>query len=69
MRCFACLSRLPRAVLLLCARSYSARRAACALARCSVRCCCCAREVLLRAVLLVLQLVEAWGAVAVRKEF
>ena len=54
-RCCLCLSPLPRAVLLLCARSFAACSAACASARCRVRCCCCARRVSLRAGLRVIQ--------------
>ena len=64
-RCCLCLSPLPRAVLLLCPRSFAVRVAACDSARCLVRCCCCARVVLLRAGLLVFQRVAACSAAAV----
>jgi hypothetical protein len=58
-------SALPRAVLLLCAMSFSVRGAACDTARCLVRCRCCARGLLLRMWLLVLQRVAACSAAAV----
>jgi hypothetical protein len=50
------------------ARGFGTRGAACASARCDVRCCCCARGVMLRAVLLALQPVAACGATALREE-
>jgi hypothetical protein len=60
-------SVLPRAVLLLCAMSFSVRGAAACddSARCLGRCCCRARAFLLRVGLLVLQRVAACSAAAV----
>ena len=48
---------------------FAAHDAACASALCDVRCCCCVRGVLLRAVLLVIKPDAACGATAVRKSF
>jgi hypothetical protein len=68
-RACLCFSALPRAVLLLCASFFAVRGAACFSARCLVRCCCCARGVLLRAGLLVFQRVASCGAAAVSEVF
>ena len=68
-RACLCFSALPRAVLLLCASFFAVRGAACFSARCLVRCCCCARGVLLRAGLLVFQRFAACSAAAVCEVF